>query len=195
LPTFWDEEDGDGEPEREPWRGDEWIPAEQKWRKVLRARLPETRHASLVHFEMAWAGLRLEDLARKHGRQADRKPCNEWSKHELRRFLPAMLEAMERRDETLFRDLARLSKSLFQPECSTNEERVLQAALELREAECANPTRAAVKRLVLSGGVKIDERDWSRKKERGRARFQSEGRSAGATGEAGNDTTSPQTKH
>jgi hypothetical protein len=127
----------------------------------LRALLPETRHASFVHFEIAWPGLRFEDLARKHGKDADREPCRDRSEHELRRFFPAKLEAMERRDETFFRNLARLSKALFRPDYRTNEERVLEAAFELREEHCENPDSDQVKRLVRAGGVKIDDKDWS----------------------------------
>ena len=135
--------------QREPWRGEEWIPAEDRYSELLAGHLPQTKHAALVHFNAAWCW-----------------SCLGWGdpQQHLERLAVAMKQAMLSKDESLFFDLAKLAKACFRHPWQTNEELVLSVAFELREDGCENPTREAVKKAVqarLAKQGQIDEKDWS----------------------------------
>jgi len=138
---------------REPWRGEEWKTAEKRLDELIKNKWLVTKSTWLGAFKEVYEKIVWAKIVSK------KEPG--FSEQELLRIGAISVLRMLEKDLGFFDDLSRFAKSAFRENFQTNEERLLITAFELRETDCTNPSREAVKKAVLASGVRIDERDWS----------------------------------
>lgn len=136
-------------------RGSEWRQAEERLREHILASIPQTKNPFLVSF--AFCCREFELLEKGSPFSAAPKVL----RGSMDVVESELWQAVRRRDESFFNDLARFAKKLFQPDWRNNEERILWEAFRLLDKLRAKPSREAVKEAALAQGVRIDERDWS----------------------------------